>query len=82
MADLWRWLISWLVWLSADPAVITAETPKAAAAVAVAYAALAPEPTPDKPPRPVGTVSVTPACPDGSCRVPGASPSFVSPARP
>lgn len=60
MADLWRWLISLLVWLSADPDAITCETPKAAAAVAVAYAALAPEPAPDTPPKPVGPVNATP----------------------
>lgn len=67
---LWRWLISWLVWLSADPEAITVETPKAAAAVAVAYAALAPEPTPEKKPsKPVGPVSVmVPGpCPGGVC---------------
>lgn len=69
MADLWRWFISMLVWLSADPAAITAETPKAAAAVAVAYAALTPEPDPEpKPPKPVGPVSA-PACPNGNCPI-------------
>lgn len=69
-ASVWRWLISWLVWLSADPAVITAETPKAAAAVAVAYAALTPEPEPEpKPVKPVGPVSVPGPCPGGVCPV-------------
>lgn len=71
MLQLWRWLISWLVWLSADPQAITVETPKAAAAVAVAYAALADEPAPEpKPAKPVGPVTV-PACPGGVCPVPG-----------
>lgn len=84
MQSLWRWFISVLVWLSADPNQITEETPKAAAAVAVAYAALAPEPTPETPPKPVGPVSVpaAPSCPNGNCRIPGASPALVSPARP
>lgn len=67
MAELWRLLISFLVWLSADPNAITAEHPKAAAAVAVAYAALTPEPDDaPPPPKPVGPVS-KPACPTGTC---------------
>lgn len=66
MAQLWRWLISVLVWLSADPAAVTAESPKSAAAVAVAYAAMTPEPAPDKPVKPVGPVSAAP-CPGGVC---------------
>ena len=75
--NVWRWLISWLVWLSADPQAITVETPKAAAAVAVAYAALTPEPD-DKPepPKPVGPVNtpkvpapLVPPCPGGVCPV-------------
>lgn len=67
MASVWRWLISWLVWLSADPAAITAETPRAAASVAVAYAAMAPEPEREPaPPKPVGPVS----CPSGTCPLP------------
>jgi hypothetical protein len=53
---LWRWLMSWLVWLSADPAAVDLERPKAAAAVAAARASLAidaPAPTPGpKPPAP------------------------------
>jgi hypothetical protein len=51
---LWRWLISWLVWLSADPAAIDLERPKAAAAVAAARASLAPDVAPPgpKPPAP------------------------------
>lgn len=77
MQSLWRWFISVLVWLSADPNQITVETPKAAAAVAVAYAALTPEPEPEpKPVKPVGPVSVPPeqvtrpatkSCPGGTC---------------
>ena len=82
MAALWRWCISVLVWLSADPDAISAETPKAAAAVAVAYAALTPEPEPEpKPPKPVGPVNSSARC-DDNCRVPGASPAQVLPARP
>ena len=37
---LWRWLIAWLVWLSADPAALDLERPKAAAALAAARASL------------------------------------------
>lgn len=44
MLQLWRWFISLLVWLSAEPDAMQAETPRATAAVAVAYAAMAPEP--------------------------------------
>jgi len=54
---LWQWIVAWLVWLSADPAAVDLETPKAAAAVAVARATLIaerPAPTPDPPgPSPV-----------------------------
>lgn len=52
MADLWRWLMSFLVWLSADPNAMRAEAPKSVAAVAVAYAAMAPEPEPAGKPHP------------------------------
>lgn len=71
MEFLWRWLISWLVWLSADPAAITAETPKAAAAVAVAYAACTPAPEPEKKPTtPAAPVGTRPGpCPGGVCPV-------------
>lgn len=54
MVEIWRWILSLLVWLSASPDQLDAEAPKAAAAVAVAYAALAEEPP--APPRPVGPV--------------------------
>jgi hypothetical protein len=57
--EIWRWIVAWLVWLSADPVAIDLERPKAAAAVAAARASLAvdaPAPTPPapgpKPPRP------------------------------
>lgn len=54
---LWRWIVSWLAALSADPTVVDTEPPRAAAAVAVAYAALrpgdAPAPAPPTPPAPV-----------------------------
>lgn len=49
MLQLWRWFISMLVWLSADPNAMQAEAPRATAAVAVAYAAMAPEPEPERP---------------------------------
>jgi hypothetical protein len=58
--SLWRWFISMLVWLSADPQTIDLERPKAAAAVAAARSSMAveaapvppaPEPQP-KPPAP------------------------------
>ena len=54
---LWQIIVSWLVWLSADPAVLDLEPPKAAAAVAAARASLlveaAPTPAPQpKPPAP------------------------------
>ena len=51
---IWRSLLAWLAALSADPAAIDAEAPRAAAAVAAAYAtfgdaAPAPAPTPPGP---------------------------------
>lgn len=70
MTSLWRWFISILVWLSADPAIMTEERPRCAAAVAVAYAALAEEPEPaPAPPKPVGPVNTPPKqpCPTGTC---------------
>ena len=51
---IWRTFLAWLAALSADPAAIDAEAPRAAAAVAAAYAAFAPaEPAP-APPAPAG----------------------------
>lgn len=54
---LYRWLIAFLVWLSADPQTIDLERPKAAAAVAAARSSMVvdaapPAPQP-KPPAPV-----------------------------
>jgi hypothetical protein len=44
---MWAYLIALLTSLSADPAAIDAEPPRAAAAVAYAYAALKAEPAAD-----------------------------------
>ena len=49
----WRSLLAFLASLSADPAEIDREPPRAAAAVAAAYASLAPETAPTPPPAPV-----------------------------
>lgn len=55
---IYRWLISWLVWLSADPAALDVERPRAAAAIAAASASLAsgsapaPAPSPTPAPKP------------------------------
>ena len=49
---LYRTLLAWLASLSADPAEIDRETPRAAAAVAAAYASLAPDAAPTPPPAP------------------------------
>lgn len=104
-------ILAWLVWLSADPAAVDVERPKAAAAVAAARASMAVEatPVPPAPPAPqqcvCGATCVNgiwkpdgritqpcpckcsrcitkPGCPDGKCRVPGASPATFSPAKP
>ena len=48
----YRWLIGFLVWLSADPQTIDLERPKAAAAVAAARSSMAVEAAP-VPPAPV-----------------------------
>jgi hypothetical protein len=52
---MWQWLLSLLASLSADPAQIDSEAPRASAAVSAAYAITAqekaPEPTPE-PPKP------------------------------
>ena len=53
---LWRWIISLLVWLSADPRAIDREAPKAAAAVAAAAASMAIDAPPPAPPSPVKCV--------------------------
>jgi hypothetical protein len=49
---LYRSIIALLASLSADPAEIDREPPRAAAAVAAAYASLAPETAPTPPPAP------------------------------
>jgi hypothetical protein len=49
---LYRSLLALLASLSADPAEIDREPPRAAAAVAAAYASLAPETAPTPPPAP------------------------------
>jgi hypothetical protein len=46
------WLISVLVWLSAEPAVIEQESPRAAAAVAAARSSMAVEPPAPPAPQP------------------------------
>lgn len=46
---LWRWLVAWLVWLSADPATLDIEVPRAAAAVAAARASMLPDAPPPAP---------------------------------
>ena len=57
----WQSILAWLAALSADPAAIDAEAPKAAAAVAAAYASVAPETSPNPPP--------VKACPcGGTCK--------------
>ena len=48
----WRSLLAFLASLSADPAEIDRELPRAAAAVAAAYATFAPETAPTPPPAP------------------------------
>lgn len=47
----WNWFVAWLVSLSADPAAIDREAPKAAAAVSAARASM----LPDAPPPPAPT---------------------------
>lgn len=58
---MWQWLLSILASLSADPAQIDLEAPRASAAVSAAYATTAqeraPEPTPE-PPKPKPAVCV------------------------
>ena len=60
---LWRSILAWLAALSAEPAEIDREPPRAAAAVAAAYATFAPDaPAPPAPPAPT-------ECPcGGTCR--------------
>jgi len=49
---LWNWLIAFLVWLSADPAAIDRESPRAAAAVSAARASMLLEVAPPPGPTP------------------------------
>lgn len=49
---MWQWLLAILASLSADPAQIDQEAPRASAAVSVAYAATAPERAPEPKPEP------------------------------
>jgi len=64
MSQLWSALVAFLVWLSADPAALDLEAPKAAAAVAAARASLLVEAP--APPAPTPT-----ACDCGSTCVRG-----------
>ena len=47
MIALWRWWISFLVWLSADPQAVELEHPRAAAAVAAARTSMDARPSPE-----------------------------------
>ena len=49
---MWQWLLSVLTALSADPAQIDREAPRASAAVSAAYATTAPERAPEPAPEP------------------------------
>ena len=64
---LYRSLLAFLASLSADPAEIDREPPRAAAAVAAAYASLAPETAPTPPPAPPPTPSPTKCGCGGKC---------------
>lgn len=64
LADLWRAVVAFLVWLSADPAALDLEVPRAAAAVSAALASMAP----DAPPQPAPTPA---ACDCGATCVRG-----------
>lgn len=65
MSMLWRWVISLLVWLSADHDRIATEPARAAAAVSAARASLIAEMTIKPVPVPVksGTVCTSGTCP-------------------
>lgn len=56
MLMIWRWMVSILVWLSADPQQLATEPGRAAAAVAAARASMlqdrTPPPAPPAPPAP------------------------------
>jgi hypothetical protein len=53
LSEIWRAIIAFLVWLSADPAAVDLEAPRAAAAVAAALASMTPEAPPPPGPTPV-----------------------------
>lgn len=84
---LWQMVLAFLVWLSAEPAAIDVEAPRAAAAVAAARASMATEPpaaaaaaAPEAASHPAQAAA---PCPDGRCvRVSGASSSAVAPVAP
>ena len=65
MNMIWRWVISLLVWLSADHDRIATEPARAAAAVSAARASIIEEMA-AKPPAPVPVKSGT-TCDSGSC---------------
>ena len=65
MSMIWRWLVSLLVWLSADHDRIATEPARAAAAVSAARASILEEMA-AKPPAPVPVRSGT-TCVSGSC---------------
>lgn len=70
---LWRTLLAWLAALSADPAAIDADPPRAYAAYRTAYAALAPgddQPQPD-PPAPTPPPAPRPTREPIACRCGG-----------
>jgi hypothetical protein len=53
LSEIWRAIIAFLVWLSADPAAVDLEAPRAAAAVAAALASMTPDAPPPPGPTPV-----------------------------
>ena len=67
---LYRSILAFLDSLSADPAEIDREPPRAAAAVAAAYASLAPEVSPTPPPAP-GKCACAGKCVNGVYRPDG-----------
>lgn len=63
---LWKWIVAFLVWLSADPTEIDLEAPRAAAAVAAGRASMAHDTGP-APPAP-GPTPPTPGECCGDCK--------------
>jgi hypothetical protein len=61
-----KWLISILTWLSADPAALDREAPRAAAAVEVAYASMSRVEKMEKKDASSASAGGVP-CPDGTC---------------